>query len=303
MKEFFLSDGDRSSNAPVYLRPVLGVLATVVAARVAYADRPVRVDVAGAAPVTADQLATALRVRVAATGPAIVVQLRSAGGGDVVARIADRERSIALAGRTGEDAARLIALAIADLALDDVAGDPAPSTAVVAVAASRSAGRDAGATAVTVTFLGAASAWSSVMAGGGVDVAIARGTWLAAAEVEAGQLVEGDLHLGDAVVRLGGGWRRGALELRAGATVAPVWVGNGAGDSTVLAGGGASARLRVPVARDVRFVLAVGVDAFATRSEYVIETSEPGAAGATMTEQVATPWLAPWVAVGAEVTP
>jgi hypothetical protein len=279
------------------LRGLLAITLTAWGGQAAWADRDVRVEVAGEAPVTAQQLAAALRVRVAATGPAIVVQLRPASDG-VVARIADRERDVALGGRTGEDAARLIALAIADLALDDVGdevGVGGPSLTAAMTPAPAGLGRRHG-TELTVSFLGMASAWSSVMASGGVDVTVGRGAWLAAAEVQAGQLIDGNLELGGALVRLAAGWRSGVLELRAGATVAPVWISNGAGDRTVLAGAGASARLRAPVTKDVRLVLAVGVDGFATQSEYRIQAP-------TMVEQVSTPWLAPWIAVGAEVTP
>lgn len=131
------------------------------------------------------------------------------------------------------------------------------------------------------------------MAGASVDVAVTRGRWLAVVDVGGGELIDGNLKLSNAVLRVGGGVRTGDVELRAGLTLAPIWVGNGAGDSTVLVGAGASARLRVPIASGVRLVVAAGADAFATRTEYAL-------AGMST---IATPWLAPWVAAGFEVTP
>jgi hypothetical protein len=68
-------------------------------------------------------------------------------------------------------------------------------------------------------------------------------------------------------------------------------VSTGVGDHTVLFGAGASGRLRVPVVAGVRGVLAVGIDAFANRTQYQVLGMPT----------VATPQLAPWVAAGVEV--
>jgi hypothetical protein len=48
--------------------------------------------------------------------------------------------------------------------------------------------------------------------------------------------------------------------------------------------------MRIGLTADLYAVLAAGVDAYATHTQYQL---------ATMT--IATPWLAPWVAVGLEV--
>jgi hypothetical protein len=73
----------------------------------------------------------------------------------------------------------------------------------------------------------------------------------------------------------------------------PIWVSNGGGDQTVLLGGNVAARLRLPITAAVRAMIAVGADAFATRSVYAI-------AAATT---VGTPWVSPYLAVGLEFTP
>src|SRR5262249_4184626 len=147
----------------------------------------------------------------------------------------------------------------------------------------------------SVSVLGAASAWSGALVGGGLDVAVSRGepAWLGFAEASGGALVTGDLRLAAATGRAGVGDRVGALGLRAGAAAAPIWVSTGAGDRTVLVGGGVEARLRVPVSGGVRAVLAAGVDAFAVRSAYQVSA----------TTTIDTPWVAPYAAAGVEITP
>jgi hypothetical protein len=101
----------------------------------------------------------------------------------------------------------------------------------------------------------------------------------------------GNVQLVAGVVRVDAGVRASWLELRAGATVMPLVVTTGGGDTTVLVGAGASARVRVPVVEGVHAVIAGGADVFATRTHYQL-------AGATA---FATPSWAPWLALGLEV--
>lgn len=275
--------------ADVWMRAVAG-LTLACAATTARAERAVHVDVAPGVAVTADEVAAALRLRIADAGAAVSVRVRPASDG-VIAQVDERVRAVALGGRTGTDAARLIALAIADLAQVDI-----EATQVEVTAAPHAARVGRPRTSLELALVGSASVWSAPLAAVGLDIAAARGRWLVAAELGAGKLVDGDLHLGGGTVRLGGGVRAGRLDVRAGLVLAPVWVSNGAGDRTVLVGGGASARLRIPLAPDLRLVLAVGVDGFATRTQYTV-TSAVG----SMTT-LSTPWLAPWGGAGAEVT-
>ena len=83
------------------------------------------------------------------------------------------------------------------------------------------------------------------------------------------------------------GWRSGGLELRGGLVATPVLVSDGAGNQTVMPGATVSARLHAG-----RFVLAAGADGFAAQTTYQLHT---------MT--VVTPWVAPWIAIGMELTP
>jgi hypothetical protein len=190
---------------------------------------------------------------------------------------------VALRGTTGPDAARLVALAATDLLLDDlVVGAEAP---VAPTAAPRPS--------VTIGALGGILAWQHPIAGLGVDLAVPRGTWLLAVEAGGGALLDGPLRLTTGVIRLAVGTRHGAFDLRAGATFMPLTVGDGTGDATVLFGVGTSVRLRASIGIGVHAVVAGGVDLFATRTTYLLDGMPV----------LTTPWLAPWLAAGLEVTP
>jgi hypothetical protein len=268
----------------VSLKLVLG-LSILCSAQRAVAERAIIADVSGVAPFDAAELTAALRVRLAAEGAPVALRVTAIGGG-VRIEARGNVREVALRELTGPAAARFVALAAHDLLLDDLAEAPlgAPSPTPV----SGTPGR----TPTTIGVLGAAAAWQHVLGGMAVDLAISRSAWLLAIEAGAATLVDGPVHLTAATLRIGGGARRGWLEARAGATLAPLLVSDGTGDRTILAGGGASVRIRAPIAGGLRVVLAGGIDLFATRTTYLL--------GATM---LATPRVAPWIAAGMEVTP
>jgi hypothetical protein len=245
---------------------VLLVLAIPAGAR---AERTVNV-VATGTPFGADELASALRVRLPDGAP-LAVTVQPAGDDRVRVAIGDTTRDLDLGGRAGPDAARLVALEIVDLALDDLAQMPPPEQHAH----------------VAADLLGSASAWVGMLAGGTLDLSLAHGRVVAALELSAGERVIGDLHITAVPVRATIGWRSSGLELRAGLVAAPVFVSDGAGDRTVMPGATASARLHAG-----RFVLAAGADAYATQTTYELHT---------MT--VVTPWIAPWIAIGMELTP
>lgn len=245
-------------------------------------DRAVVAEVPAGAPFDAAELTAAIRLRVPPGGPAIRVRVIAMPGG-VRVEAHGNARDVALRGSTGPAAARLVALAASDLLLDDLAAAP-----------DREAPAATSRPAVTLAALGGVAAWHYTLASLGVDVSVARDSWLLAIEAGGGTLVDGPLHLTAGVIRLGCGTRFGALELRAGATLVPLAVANGSGDATVLAGGGASARLRAPLGGSaVRGVIGAGIDLFATRTTYVIEGMP------VMT----TPRSALWLGAGVEVTP
>ena len=219
-----------------------------------------------------------IRVRVfAITGG---VRVESRGGA----------RDIPLGTFTGAAAARLVALAASDLLVDDLAvtllDEPEAARASAPVDA-RARGR------TTVSAFGSAAAWSHALGGLAIDVARSSGDRVVALEAGGGTLIGSPLRLTAGVVRVGGGVRIGSAELRATATVVPLFVSDGVGDQTALWGIGASARARIPLVAGVRAVVATGVDVFATRSTYVVDAMPV----------LETPRAAAWFAAGVEVTP
>ncbi|HSS01391.1 MAG TPA: hypothetical protein VLM79_30235 [Kofleriaceae bacterium] len=246
-------------------------------------------EVAAAAPFDAAQLAAAIRIRVPAGRAPIRVRVFAITGG-VRVEARGSARDIPLGAFTGAAAARLVALAASDLFVDDLGVTVLEDPAAAGVAASvdaRARGR------ITVSALGSAAMWSHALGGLAVDAAWSSGNRLVALEAGGGTLVGSPLRLTAGVVRVGGGVRLGIAELRATATVVPLYVSDGVGDQTVLWGIGASARLRIPLVTGVRAVLATGIDLFATRSTYVVEEMPV----------LETPRATAWLAAGVEVTP
>lgn len=252
----------------------------------AAAQAPLGIEVDEHAPFTADQLDAALRGRV--SDPVIAMRVVAIDDG-VRITVGDRSRDLPLGTRSGDDAARLVALAAADMTLPDLAppspsehiDDDAPESAPV----SRPAW--------TIGLAGTSAVWSGVLAGASADFVGPAGGTLVAVEFGAGTLVGGDLHATTAVARAGLAKRIGVLELRGGLTLVPINVSDGSSDTTVLVGGNASARLRLPITTGVRAVLAAGADAYATRTEYLRAGMAPAS----------TPLVAPFFGVGIELTP
>lgn len=251
-------------------RRLLGLIVIVCAGQ-AHAERAVRV-VADGAPFTAAELTAALRVRLPADGAAVDVRVIASDGARVTVAVGDTTRDIELGGRTGAEAARLVALAIVDLAFDDLAMPPAaPRAAPIGI---------------ELDVVGSATAWSDVLAGGAGGITVARDGWLGSLEVAAVTRVVGTLHATNVPVRACAGVRSGPVEVRAGAVIAPVWVSDGVGDQVTLVGGTASVKLRFAG----HFVAAAGADAFTTQTTYRLGMTS-----------IATPWVAPWVTAGMEL--
>lgn len=256
------------------------------------------VELDGDAPFSASELDTALRVRLDSSGEGVRV-MAYAHDGAVTIAIGGRTRNVALNGQTGPAAARVVALAAIDLVLPDLASAPVatrdPDTIDDWMVHGITATRREAPPQLTVAVLGGAGMWSGAMASGSVEVSspIGKGHTVMALELGGGHMFGGGLDLTAGLVRASIGMRRGAIELRGGATLAPITVGDGQGDSTVLFGAGVSARVRVPLFSTTNLVVAGGADAFATRTEYT-RIDMP---------TYSTPWFAPWVAIGVEATP
>lgn len=252
---------------------LLGIVLTAALAR---ADRAIDVEVTDAAPFAASDLAAAMRVRLPPDGPPVRVRVSSTSDG-VQVEARGNVRAVPVGELRGAEAARLVALAASDLFLDDL----------TLIEPSRPA------RATSIAVLGGAAAWQHTLGGLAIDLSLLRGRWVFALDAGGSQVIDGSMTLSTATLRLGVGARVGMFELRAGPTFAPIFVNDGVGDRTVLVGGGASARLRVPIVDGVRVVVAGGADAFATRTTYI----------ANDMALLTTPRIAPWIAAGVEVTP
>jgi hypothetical protein len=260
---------------------VLAVLFVCAAAPIAAAERAIAIEVRTGAPFDAAELRHALALRLPPDGAPIELRVARLADGVVQIIAGERVREVDVAELQGAAAARLVALAASDLLLDDLAAAPPP----------RKPDRDS---ALTVGALGAVSSWPHALAGGAVDVTIPAGTKLVAFELGGATLVAADVRMNTMTARLAAGIRpHEVFELRAGVTVAPIFVSDGAGDRTVLVGGHATMRLHFAVSPGVHAVVAAGADVFATRTEY-------RANGMSL---FVTPRFAPSVGLGLEVTP
>ena len=251
----------------------------LVTARRADAERAIVVDAAGA-PFAASELVTAIRVRVPAEGPSIQIRVTVTTRG-VQIEAAGGVREIDLVGLRGAAAARLVALAADDLLPDELAA---------VTGAPAHAAHDARDPA-TLGVLGALAGWSGTLGDLVFDATIPRDRWLFAVELGGGQLLNSALDLTAAIARADIAARYRVFELRGGLTAAPLLVRNGAGDQTVLLGANVSVRARLPLARALFGVVALGCDVFATRTTYQLDAMAV----------VTTPRLAPWLAAGLEV--
>ncbi|HET9986928.1 MAG TPA: hypothetical protein VFQ65_00370 [Kofleriaceae bacterium] len=229
------------------------------------------------APFAAQELAAAIRVRIAPDGSPVRIRVTPTATG---VRIETRgeTRDVELGELRGADAARMVALVANDLLVDDLATPPPPLELPT-----RRAPPELG-------VLGGVSGWDGMLGGLTLDLAVPRDSWVMTFEAGGGELIDSTLHLLAGVVRIDPALRIDGFEVRAGVTLAPLLVTSGLGDQTVLAGANASVRMRLALTAGVHAVLAAGVDAYATHTQYQLQT---------MT--VPTPWVAPWLCAGIEV--
>jgi outer membrane biosynthesis protein TonB len=91
----------------------IGAAVVLSVSSAAFADRAIDVEVDGA-PFAAGELAAAIRVRIPLAGPPLHVRVTAIAGG-VHVEAPGGDRDVALRGRRGAEAARLVALAASDL--------------------------------------------------------------------------------------------------------------------------------------------------------------------------------------------
>jgi hypothetical protein len=248
----------------------LALVAVCAAAPAARAE-PIAIHVTGTVPFSEAELASALaaRAQLAAAGaPALDARVT----GDALAidlDVGGHTRRLALDGQTGQDAARLVAFAILDLSIDQLAPPvardggavfahalPAPPRAVAwSVAAWGSAGtRDETTLELGVRIAGRVRAIGSLGAG------------LSETTTANGKSVA----LRGFPVRIGAAWRAGSIELRATAIAVAEQASATHSSTDVIAGGGVAAAYAVDL-HHATVLVGAGVDGFATQLDYKVD--------------------------------
>lgn len=285
---------------------------------------PIRLQIGGELPFTADELEQAAGARLTmSTEPgAAVVVVGPADGTGIEIRMGDRQAVVDVGARAGLAAARIVALAIAELVAEapDAASTPQPTPATPAAPA-RPPPESAPRTAPLAIAAPATPPAASLPPGPPVRISVAIGgskgmdaseplTWTCEAdaafplrrfEVMAGLGVwdTPTQHAGQAdeasfvalVVRAGAGWRTGPVQLLLGAFAAPYRLEGGVHNTGVLAGGGTMLRVgrRLAAAPKVQVFGSLRIDAFANRISVSVPGFEPS---------FASPRLAAAVGIG-----
>jgi hypothetical protein len=217
------------------------------------------------------------------------VSIRGSGS-TLVLELGERRRSLDLGGARGADAARLVALSLADLALAEPAAAAVQARAQP-TAANASASPPSRAPATVTAVDGSASnahVWTRVALIPSVGKGFsALDPWTHAVELGVSQAIEPWLIEADiawwaapqihrngfasgwdaARLRLQAGLRLGVLELLAGPALAPLWVSGGDGHQGVLFAAGVTARVALRIHRHIDGLLALGLDLFPHRVE------------------------------------
>jgi hypothetical protein len=280
-----------------------------IAAATARAETTPQLVVWGELPCTHDELVAALALRVGA----IAVTVR-AERERVWIEVGGRQEVVELDGARGHVAARRIALAAAELAVDELPGGapapapvpepepaPEPEPEPVRVAVVDRVDRAAEPVPVTPeartawTLTGRVSSSPAQRAGAALSVELGRGRIRFAGEAGVAAGVIDVMRAGDPVVTLralgvplracvvGGG----EVSVRACALATPLSIDGGAGDLGVLAGGSLVGTGRTRLG-DVELVYQVGLDAHANSIAYRWD-GEP---------VLTTPWVTLWSGVG-----
>jgi hypothetical protein len=264
------------------------VLAALVAQSTdAGARAEVEIVCSGQLPFSQAEMASALRARRPLLGAVSTVEVRAEEDGRTRVLVGAAQREVEWAGRTGEDAARLVAVLVLDLARAEapmmVSSRPSPPPAASARALR------AGLTLQSPFDGDGASAHLEPTLD--VAVAVARGfaAFVAAGyrRVSAGTGA-GALHLDELPLRAGLGYRRRWLELRLYGLARPYAVAGAGTYQDAMWGGGTSAAVRWPERSRLAVVLSGGLDVSRARMIFSVDQQPV----------LQTAWLAPWLGAG-----
>jgi len=296
-----------STRWPIPLVPCALMAASAPAA--ASATTAIRLQTTGELPFTAEELEQAAGARMAMraeTGAAIVI-VGPADEAGVQLRMGERRTVVRVGAHVGLAAARIVALAIAELAAETsteaapprpepprpapvAQAEDAPPPALapsrppprISIALGASKGMDA-----TEPFTGTFEA-DATLPLRHFDVVGTLGVWVAPTR-NPGRSDEASFVAG--VARASAGWRSGPLQLLLGPFVAPYRLEGGVSNVGVLAGGGATLRVgrRFAAAPKVTLFGSLHVDAFVNRVSVSLIGAEPS---------FATPRVAAGLGVG-----
>jgi hypothetical protein len=250
----------------------------------------IMVDDPGAAPFSSAELTQALLARLLpAEKGAPAVRVSGAGAGAVAVQVGDRSRVVTLGERTGPEAARVVALVIADLAsaspgpslpADDAVAKPSVGVAAAAQHPSSQVSgvvpRHGPATRLSVVagaLLGTRSEESSAVS---VDADLSLPLdWHALRLVPSAGILYGPTRnpgsfdaasFSAAVARLLGGWSyQEAFDFLGGSFVEPYSIAGANPHTGVLFGAEALVRLNMPIGSRARMVFGARADVYANR--------------------------------------
>jgi hypothetical protein len=305
-KIFPNTDSNRPRERPMSPRCLIALAACALlmaGAGAARAATAVRLQTVGALPFSGEEIEQAAGARLAMSAepdaPVVVVGPEEDAG--ILLQLGDQRAVVPVGGRSGLPAARIVALAIAELAAA-APDEPPPAEPEVATAPPEGDKRD-GPPAIAVPAAPAPPAPPgppariSIALGGAKGMTAAEPlTWTFEGDValplrafdlvaglgvwnvptrNAGWTDEASFFAG--VLRAGAGWRGGPAELVLGPFVAPYRIEGAVQHTGVLAGGGAMLRMgwRLTTAAKVQLFGSLRVDAFANRVSVSVEGQDP----------------------------
>jgi hypothetical protein len=271
----------------VLVLPLFTLAALVAPPSVGQAGGEAQVVCTGPLPFSQAEMEEALRARRPLLGAGARIEVRADEAGRALVRVGRVEREVDdWGGRSGEEAARLVAVLAEDLAQSDL-----PVVVSPPAASASATGREIRLGLTVQSPFDQAGAAAHVMPALEAAVDLTRGF---AAFLTGGyrRVTAGGgfsaLEMDEVSVRAGAAYQRRWFELRAGGLVRPYSVG-GAGSYTGSTWGGTlSGVARWRVGRHLQLVLAAGLDALASRTVFSVNQRPI----------LSTAWLAPWLGAG-----